>query len=99
MITKQKLEEWRAAKNLAVVSLSIEPSIIIAVQEMYIEAKSLRRDNLRLLDQQDLFDSLLAYVADSAKDHYLTEEMEARLEEIRDLCDSLNVELELNNDH
>lgn len=95
MITKQKLEEWRAAKNLAVTSLTLEPTTTIAIQEMYIEAKALRRDNLQLLNKQDLFDHLLAYCVASVKDHYLTEEMEAQLEVIRDLCDSLNIELEL----
>lgn len=95
MITKTKLEEWRAAKNLAVTSLTLEPTTTIAIQEMYIEAKALRRDNLLLLNKQDLFDHLLAYCSASVKDHYLTEEMELQIEEIRDLCDSLNIELEL----
>lgn len=94
MITKSMLEEWRNAKNLAVASLTTDPSVIIAIQEMYIEAKALRRDNLKLLNKQDLLDKLLAYTRASAGDHYLTEEMEDQLDEIRDLCDDLNLELE-----
>ena len=91
MITKAHLE---SAKNLAVMSFTTEPEITIAIQEMYIEAKALRRDNLRLLDKQDLFDKLMAYVKASAADHYLTDDMEESLDTIRDLCDNLNIELE-----
>lgn len=94
MITKNTLEAWRTAKNLAVMSFNTEPEITIAIQEMYIEAKALRRDNLRLLNKQDLFDKLMVYVKASAADHYLTEAMEDTLDEIRDLCDTLNIELE-----
>lgn len=94
MITKAHLESWRTAKNLAVMSFNTEPEITIAIQEMYIEAKALRRDNLRLLDKQDLFDKLMAYVKASAADHYLTDDMEESLDTIRDLCDNLNIELE-----
>jgi hypothetical protein len=97
MITKDMLESWRQAKNLAVVSLSTDPDIIVAIQEMYIEAKQLRRDNLRLLDRQDLFDALLEYVGGSAKDHYLTVEMEELLDLIRGYCDDLNIDLEKHN--
>lgn len=93
MITKAMLEEWRKAKNAAVLSLDIEPSLAVAVQEMYIEAKQLRRDNLRLLDTQDLLAKLLTYVGASAQNHYLTEDMEEDLDTIRELCDELNLEI------
>jgi len=96
MITKKQLEEWRIAKNLAVVSINIEPSVTIAIQEMYIEAKALRKDNLHLLNRQDLFDKLITYMQVSSEDHYLSEEMEELLEEIRELCDTENINLELN---
>ena len=94
MITKPMLDSWQKAKDLAVCSITTEPEIIVAIQEMYIEAKLLRRENLKLLDRQDLFDKLLEYVDSSAGDHYLTEEMEDMLSSIRDACDELNIELE-----
>ena len=95
MITQENLTSWRLAKNLAVTSFTVEPEITIAIQEMYIEAKALRRENLRLLNKQDLFDKLLGYVSTSASEHYLTEELEDALSVIRDLCDNLNIELEV----
>ena len=94
MITKEVLEGWRQAKNLAICSFTTEPAIVMAIQEMYVEAKQLRRDNLRLLNKQDLLDALLTYVDESAGDHYLTPEMEEQLNTIRDLCDTLNIQLE-----
>ena len=94
MITKATLESWRQAKNLAVMSFTTEPEVTIAIQEMYIEAKALRRDNLKLLNKQDLLDMLIRYVNASVEDHYMSVEMEELLEGIHDRCDELNIPVE-----
>lgn len=94
MITKSMLEDWRQAKNLAVCSFNIEPDVVVAIQEMYIEAKQLRKDNLKLLNKEELIEKLLAYTSMSMDDHYLTQGMQDTLEDIKDLCDDLNINLE-----
>jgi ribosome assembly protein YihI (activator of Der GTPase) len=94
MITRQMLESWKRAKNEAVLSIDMPLETVLAIQEMYIEAKQLRRDNLKLLDREDLLNALLAYAASSKTDHYLTPEMEEHLERITDLCDELGIDFD-----
>lgn len=75
-----------------------DPESCIAMQEMYIELKTLRRENLRLLDRDDLFNALVNYYVHSRAHHYLTPELEDLVTEIEDLADSANVPLEIDND-
>lgn len=98
MITKAMLERWQEAKNLAVKSFNIDKDVIIAMQEMYIEAKALRRDNLRLLNKEDLIDNMIQYVQLSQQNHYVDTEMEELYDEIKRLTFRLRIPLETDND-
>lgn len=98
MITPAMLEEWRKAKNLAVTSLTLEPEVQVAMQEMYIEAKALRKDNLKLLNYEDLLLKALMYVIKSKEDHYLTPELEELYDEITVHAHRLKFKLENQND-
>jgi len=92
------LKSWREAKTLAIKSYAIEPEILIAMQEMYIEAKQLRKDNLKLLNSEDLLKLMSEYVRVSRADHYISPELEELIEQIEDLIDSSNLALEVRND-
>lgn len=95
MITKDMLLRWREAVTLAITSCAAEPAITIAMQEMYIEAKWLRLNNLKLLNSENLIELMAKYIHISATEHYLDPEMEDLLEEIEKLSKHLNINLEL----
>ena len=95
MITKEMLARWREAVTLAISSPTPEPSITIAMQEMYIEAKWLRRDNLMLLNSEHLIELMAKFIQISSEEHYLDEEMEELLLKIEKLSDHMNINLEL----
>lgn len=98
MITQKMLNEWERVKNLAVKSFTIEPAIIIAIQEMYIEAKWLRRDNLKLLNSEELINKLANFVHVTIRDSVLTPEMETIVDEIEEISSYMNRDLGLKND-
>lgn len=98
MITHKMLEEWRQAKNLAVTSLNIEPEIAVAVQEMYIEAKQLRKDNIKLLNMEGLIEKLAEYVRVSRERHYTDPEMDEILDDILYRATRENLDLEIFNE-
>ena len=98
MITQKTLNEWEKVKNLAVRSFTIEPAIIIAIQEMYIETKWLRRDNLKLLNSEDLINKLASFVHLTIRDSVLTTEMEDIVDEIEEISSYMNRDLGLKND-
>ena len=98
MITQKTLNEWERVKNLAVKSFTIEPAIIIAIQEMYIESKGLRRDNLKLLNSEELINKLANFVHLTIRDSVLTSEMEAVVDEIEEISSYMNRDLGLKND-
>ena len=98
MITQKMLNEWEKVKNLAVKSFTIEPAIIIAIQEMYIEAKGLRRDNLKLLNSEELINKMANFVHLTIRDSVLTSEMEAVVDEIEEISSYMNRDLGLKND-
>lgn len=98
MITQKMLNDWERVKNLAVQSFTIEPAIIIAIQEMYIEAKWLRRDNLKLLNSENLINKLASFVHLTVRDSVLTTEMEDLIEEIEEISSYMNRDLGLKND-
>jgi hypothetical protein len=95
VITTKMLANWRQAKTLAVASLNIDPEITIAMQEMYIEAKYLRKENLRLLNSQSLIDRLTEYARLSFRNHYVDTEMEELMESIELLARDMNINLEI----
>jgi len=95
MITREMLVRWREAVTLAIQSCTAEPAVTMAMQEMYIEAKWLRRDNLKLLNSEDLIELMAKFVRQSITDHYLTEDMEDLIEEIEALSIRMNKDLEL----
>ncbi len=95
MITRAMLIRWREAVTLAITSPAPQPSITIAMQEMYIEAKGLRRDNLKLLNSEDLIELMAKFLRLSIRDHYLTPDMEDMIDEIDELCKQNNLDLEL----
>lgn len=96
MITRAMLLRWREAITLSINSLTTEPEIPIAMQEMYIEAKWLRRDNLLLLNSEDLIELMANFLRLSVTDHYLTEDMIDLLEEVDCLAKRMKIDLELN---
>jgi hypothetical protein len=98
MITPQMLHEWHQAKTLAIKSLNIDPEIAIAMQEMYIEAKALRKENLRLLNSRDIIDKMAEYIGVSQRNHYIDEEMEVMYSNIEDMCSENFINLERTND-
>ncbi len=95
MITKEMLVRWREAVTLAISSPTPEPAITIAMQEMYIEAKGLRRDNLMLLNSENLIELMWRYINISSTEHYVDEEMEELLVKIEKLSKHININLEL----
>lgn len=95
MITREMLVEWREAKALALHSHSIEPTIVIAMQEMYIEAKALRRDNLSLLNSENLINKMALYINKAFKGHQYTDEMDALIDEIEEIANEMNKNLGL----
>ena len=95
MITKEMLARWREAVTLAITSPTPVPAITVAMQEMYIEAKWLRRDNLMLLNSENLIELMAKYIHISSSEHYLDEEMEDLLVEIEKLSKHMNINLEL----
>lgn len=95
MVTQQDLQRWKEAKNLAITSLNVETSILIALQEMYIELKELRRHNLKLLNTDTLVEMLTAYVRDSREKHYLDDEMEDMISDIERWIETHNLDLEV----
>lgn len=95
MITRDMLIRWREAVTLAITSPTPEPAITIAMQEMYIEAKGLRRDNLKLLNSENLIELMADYIKISTEDHYIDPEMEYLLEKIDRLSNHLQINLEL----
>ncbi len=95
MITREMLLRWREAVTLAIQSCTAEPAITIAMQEMYIEAKWLRRDNLKLLNSEDLIELMAKFLRLSVSDHYLNEDMEELLEKIEIHAKRHNIDLEL----
>ena len=98
MITRKMLEDWRQAKNLAVTSFNIEPDVVIAIQEMYIEAKQLRKDNLKFLNQQGLLEKFAEYVRMSRERHYADPDMDELFEELVHKIDNQKLDLELFNE-
>lgn len=95
MITQAMLIRWREAVTLAITSPTPEPAITIAMQEMYVEAKWLRRDNLKLLNSEDLITMMEKYILISEAEHYLDPEMEDLLADIKKLSKHINVNSEL----
>jgi len=97
MITRADLDRWHSAKTLAVLSCNIEPDIAIAMQEMFIEIKQLRKDNLKFLNMEELLGAMAEYIRVSREDHYMTETLTELLERIEDIVDASNLNLELEN--
>jgi len=95
MVTQDDLRRWSAAKNLSVTSLSIDPEISIALQEMYIELKQLRRDNLKLLNTDTLLEKFAEYVRDSKDTHYLDDNLTEKLEDIEHWIETHKIDLEI----
>lgn len=95
MITPKMLTEWSDAKTLAIKSLSIEPSIVIAMQEMFIEAKWLRRDNLRLLNSENLINKMALYIHMANRGQLYTHDMDSLLDEIEEISRHMNKNLGL----
>ena len=95
MITKQDLERWQNAKTLAIKSFATDPEVIIAMQEMYIELKQLRRENMKMLNLEDLLELFAKYTRISREQHYIDSELEELLEEIEDEIDRRNLNLEV----
>lgn len=93
MITPIMLEEWKTAKNLAIQSFTIDPSIIVAMQEMFIEAKGLRRDNLRLLNSENLINKMALYIHRAIKGDLYSNEQESLIDEIEEISIDLNKNL------
>ena len=99
MITKEKLDEWRQAKVLAVANPNTDPEVMIAFQEMFIAAKQLRLDNLKLLNAQEVMEKMAEYIRHSHDEHYLDSRLEDLYEEILELCAQSRINLpELCND-
>jgi len=96
MITTEMLIRWREAVALSITSCAAEPAITVAMHEMYIEAKWLRRDNLKLLNSENLIELMAKYISISSSEHYLDDEMENLLVEIEKLSKHININLELN---
>ena len=98
MITHAMLVRWQEAKNIAVKSFNIDKDVIIAIQEMYIEAKALRKDNLSLLNREDLITRLIEYVRLSQENHYVDSDMEDLYDDIKRLANRLRIPLEKEDD-
>ncbi len=98
MITRKMLDNWHQAKILAVKSLNIDPEIAIAMQEMFIESKALRKENLRLLNSRDIIDKMAEYIQISQKVHYIDDELEELYSRIDDMCKENNIYLERYNE-
>lgn len=94
MITRKMLNEWHQAKTLAIKSLNIDPEIAIAMQEMFIEAKALRKENLALLNSRDIIDKMAEYIVISQRNHYIDDEMEELYSTIEDMCSENFIYLE-----
>jgi len=95
MITHKMLASWRQGVTLAISSLTIDPEITIAMQEMYIEAKALRRQNLRLLNSETLIDKLAEYVRLSTNNHYISPDLEDLIDDIDETARDMNINLEI----
>ena len=95
MIKQSDLHRWREAKNLAITSLNIDTEVAIAMQEMYIELKLLRQDNLKLLNTDTLIDKLVEYVRDSRDNHYISPDLEERIEDIEHWISTHKLDLEI----
>jgi len=99
MITTEMLMRWSKAKDLAITSTVMEQESIIAMQEMFIECKNLRLKNFRLLEAQEVLDSLAEYVRIARRDHYITPLMEDLYERIQESSEHFNITLELHDEH
>ena len=99
MITKDMLERWRQAKNLAVTDLTIGPEIKEALMEMHIEAKALRRDNLRLLNYGNLVEKMAAFMQSAIDEHYIDPDMQDKIDEINLYARHIMIDLQLEQTH
>lgn len=90
MINKAQLDQWRRAKVLAITNPNTDAEVLITLQEMFIEVKALRRDNLRLLNHQDLMEKMARYIELSKAHHYISPDLEELLEEIIEDADATN---------
>ena len=99
MITGEMLERWRQAKNLATTDLTIAPEIKTALMEMHIEAKALRRDNLRLLNYGNLVDKMAGYMQTSIDEHYIGPDLQERIDDINLYAGHILIDLELEQTH
>lgn len=95
MVTKEKLAEWNAAKVMAIKSFTTDPEVVIALQEMFIELKQLRRENMRYLNFEDLLSSFAEYVRLSRELHYVDDDLEALIDQIEGEIDRRNLNLEV----
>lgn len=98
MITREMLSQWREAKTLAIKSLSIDPTIVIAMQEMYIEAKCLRLENLRLLNSENLINKMALYIHKALKGDLFSNEQDALVDEIEELSIDMHKNLGIKDD-
>jgi hypothetical protein len=98
VITRKMLDSWHQAKILAIKSLNIDPEIAIAMQEMFVEAKALRKENLRLLNSRDIIDKMAEYIQISQRNHYIDDEMEELYSGIDEMCRENFIYLERYND-
>lgn len=99
MITEKMLERWRQAKNLSVTDLTIAPEIKTALMEMHIEAKALRRDNLRLLNFENLVEKMATYIQTSIDDHYIGPDLQDQIKDIDRYARHILIDLELRYTH
>jgi len=99
VITEKMLERWRQAKNLSVTDLTLAPEIKTALMEMHIEAKALRKDNLRLLNYGNLVEKMAAYMQTSIDGHYIDPDMQDQIKDIVRYARHILIDLELRNTH
>lgn len=99
MITESMLERWRQAKNLSATNLTLAPEIKIALSEMHIEAKALRRENLRLLNYGNLVEKMAVYMQTSIDEHYIGPDLQDQITDIDRYARHIMIDLELRYTH
>jgi hypothetical protein len=95
MFTKADLARWKAAKTQAIYNPEMELDFLIAMQEMYIELKTLRGDNFKLLEQREALEAMAEYVAESHDNHYCSEYLEELFEKIEAMNEDFDLDLNL----
>ncbi len=98
MIDIDMLERWKRAKVIAVTNPNTDREVCVALQEALIEAKALRKENLALLNVQDLNDKMVDYINLSLASHYVTSELTEALADITEMAERFKLNVDINYD-